>query len=100
MARTGEHKTDQARIIAYAEEIGWTYVPCEEADRRRGFDPDGATLEDRAWLASLYFDDLLHAQAELYEAARSGEIVRSVSLADLCYALRGSLTCRIRGNFR
>ena len=45
MARTGEHKTDQARIIAYAEEIGWTYVPREEAERRRGFNPNYKNAE-------------------------------------------------------
>jgi type I restriction enzyme R subunit len=58
----GEHKTVQARILAYVQEIGWTYVPRAEAEARRGFDPDGATPEDRARTASLYFGDLLHAQ--------------------------------------
>ncbi len=57
-----EHKTVQARILAYAQEIGWTYVSRAEAEARRGFDPDGATPEDRARTASLYFGDLLHAQ--------------------------------------
>jgi type I restriction enzyme R subunit len=57
-----EHKTVQARILAYAQEIGWTYVPRAEAERRRGFDLDGTTSEDRARLASLYFGDLLHSQ--------------------------------------
>jgi len=27
-----EHKTVQARILAYAEEIGWTFVPRAEAE--------------------------------------------------------------------
>ena len=31
MPAPGEHKTVQARILAYAQEIGWTYVPREEA---------------------------------------------------------------------
>jgi type I restriction enzyme R subunit len=57
-----EHKTVQARILQYAHEIGWTYVPRAEADTRRGFDPNGVTAEDRARSASLYFGDLLHAQ--------------------------------------
>ena len=34
-----EHKTVQARILYYAQEIGWTYVPRDEAERRRGFTP-------------------------------------------------------------
>ena len=36
--------------------------PRAEAETRRGFDPDGATPEDRARPASPYFGDLLHAQ--------------------------------------
>ena len=60
MPTPGEHKTVQARILAYAQEIGWTFVPRAEARRGVGFDPDGATPEDRARTASLYFGDLLH----------------------------------------
>ena len=37
MPKPGEHKTVQARILAYAQEIGWTYVSRAEAERRRGF---------------------------------------------------------------
>ena len=33
----GEHKTVQTRILTYAQEIGWTYVP-RAAEVRRGFD--------------------------------------------------------------
>jgi len=54
-----EHKTVQARILHYAQEIGWTYVPRDEAERRRGFDQDGATPEERARKASLFFGDLI-----------------------------------------
>ena len=62
----GEHKTVQARILVYAQEIGWTYVPREEAEARRGFDPDGATPEERARQVSLYFGDLLHSQVRAF----------------------------------
>lgn len=40
-----EHKTVEARILAYAEAIGWTFVSREEvvsreeAELRRGFQP-------------------------------------------------------------
>ncbi len=60
MAGPTEHKTVQARILHYAQEIGWTYVPCAEAEARRGFDPDGATPGERARKASLFCGDLLH----------------------------------------
>ncbi len=83
MVVPSEHKTVQARILAYAQEIGWTYVPRAEAEARRGFDPDGATPEDRARTASLYFGDLLHAQVRAFnpkykeaEGALIGEFQR------------------------
>lgn len=58
MPTPGEHKTVQARILAYAEAIGWTIVSREEAERRRGFDPE-VPPADRARSRSLFFDDLL-----------------------------------------
>lgn len=72
MAKPGEHKTVQARIIAYAQEIGWTYVAREESESRRGFDPDGATSADRARTASLYFRDLLYAKAREFNPRYQG----------------------------
>lgn len=44
MPTPGEHKTVQARILAYAEAIGWTIVSREEAERRRGFEPQMAQM--------------------------------------------------------
>lgn len=66
MTKPSEHKTVQARILHYAQEIGWRYVPRDEAEARRGFDTDGATPEDRARPASPYFGDLLHAQVRVF----------------------------------
>jgi type I restriction enzyme R subunit len=62
MPKPGEHKTVQARILAYAQAIGWTYVPRAEAEKRRGFDHSKATPAEQAAEASPYFDDLLDAQ--------------------------------------
>src|SRR5690348_15170553 len=83
MAKPGEHKTVQARILAYAQEIGWTYVSREEAEIRRGFDPDGATAPDRARSASPYFGDVLYAKVQRFnprykaaEGALVGELQR------------------------
>jgi type I restriction enzyme R subunit len=61
MTKPGEHKTVQARILEYAEAIGWAFVPREEAERRRGFDPEAPSTE-RAKNRSLFFDDLLDAK--------------------------------------
>jgi type I restriction enzyme R subunit len=65
MSKPGEHKTVQARILAYAETIGWAIVSREEAERRRGFDPD-VPPADRARNRSLFFDDLLAAQLHTF----------------------------------
>lgn len=32
MPKPSDHKTAQARILKYADEIGWTVVPHEEAE--------------------------------------------------------------------
>jgi len=49
MRAPGEHKTVQARILQYALEIGLTYVPRAEAERRRRFLPHpNPLLEDGA----------------------------------------------------
>ena len=53
-----EHKTVQARILKYAEAIGWTVVSRKEAERRRGSDSD-LPYAARAKGRSLFFDDLL-----------------------------------------
>ena len=45
----------------YAQEIGWSFVSREEAERRRGFDPE-VPPADRAKNRSLFFDDLLDAK--------------------------------------
>ena len=53
--RPTEHKTVQARILKYAEAIGWTFVPREQAEQRRGGTPASSPL-------SLFFDALLDAK--------------------------------------
>src|SRR2546423_364808 len=83
MPKPGEHKTVQARILKYGQEIGWTYVSRAEAEARRGFDPDGSTSEEQAAAASLFFGDLLHSQVSAFnpkyreaEGALVGELQR------------------------
>jgi len=62
MPKPGEHKTVQARILAYAQECGWTFVSRAEAERRRGFAAAASTPEGRARTATPYFGDLLEAK--------------------------------------
>jgi type I restriction enzyme R subunit len=61
-AKPGEHKTVQDRILAYAQEIGWTYVPRAEAEERRGFDNSKITPSEQAADGTPYFKDLLDSQ--------------------------------------
>jgi type I restriction enzyme, R subunit len=83
MPAPGEQKTVQARILKYAQEIGWRYVSREEAEARRGFDPDGDRPEDRARTASLFFDEVLYSKVKefnpkytLAEGALVGDLGR------------------------
>ena len=78
--KPGEHKTVQARILAYAEAIGWTFVSREEAERRRGFDPE-VPPADRAKNRSLFFDDLLDAKVREFNPRyldAEGALLRAV----------------------
>ena len=61
--KPGERKTVQARILEYAEAIGWTFVPREEAEQRREFDSD-VPPADRAKNRSLFFNPVKHGQAK------------------------------------
>src|ERR1039458_4183993 len=83
MPKPGEHKTVQARILQYAQEIGWKFVPRAEAEARRNFDSVGATPEERARTASRFFGDLLQNRVRAFnpkykdaEGALVGEFQR------------------------
>lgn len=70
MSKPGEHKTVQARILAYAQEVGWSFVSREEAEQRRGFAPE-VPPADRAKNRSLFFDDLLDAKVREFNPCYS-----------------------------
>jgi type I restriction enzyme R subunit len=57
MSTPTEHKTVQARILAYAEAIGWTFVSQKEAEKRRGIGDSKLEIGK----GSLFFEDLLDA---------------------------------------
>lgn len=57
MPKPGEHKTVQARILQYALDCGWTFVPRAEADTRRG---TAANKKPE----TLYFSDLLYEKVK------------------------------------
>lgn len=59
MAKPTEHKSVQARILKYANEIGWTIVSQGEAESRRSFETSAASPREKAKNASRFFTDTL-----------------------------------------
>jgi type I restriction enzyme R subunit len=66
MPTPGEHKTVQSRILHYAQEIGWSFISREEAERRRGFDLEVAVPQERARKATLFFSDVLYSRVRAF----------------------------------
>jgi len=88
MTTPSEHKTVQARILGYAEAIGWTFVSREEAEQRRGLRERGlssprivALKGGQEYPPSLFFDDLLDAKLREFNpryAGGRGRVAREV----------------------
>lgn len=81
MPKPGEHKTVQSRILKYAEDIGWTFVPRNEAQQRRGFTAKNSPQE-AGISASLFFDDVLYRQVKAFNpnyTENSGTLIAQLS---------------------
>ena len=71
MVNPTEYKTVQSRILANGQEIGLTYVPCEEAKRRRRFLPHRNPLpEDGA--REMMEQQLMTAQIRVHDLELDG----------------------------
>jgi type I restriction enzyme R subunit len=66
MSKPSEHKSVQARILIYANEIGWTIVSQCEAETRRGFDNSAASPREKAQNASRFFTDTLFEKVKKF----------------------------------
>lgn len=66
MPKPGEHKTVQARILQYAQDIGWSLVTRADAEQGRGFDSSAVGPQEKARHASLFFDDLLYQKVKQF----------------------------------
>ncbi|MCO5185371.1 MAG: HsdR family type I site-specific deoxyribonuclease [Anaerolineae bacterium] len=73
MPKPTEHKTVQARILHYAEQIGWTVLTRSEAEALRGFGSSG-TISARARAGSRYFPDILAERVAAFNPFYSGGI--------------------------
>ncbi|MEG4501415.1 type I restriction endonuclease [Microcoleus sp. F10-C6] len=96
MPKPGEHKTVQSRIITYAQEIGWTFVPREQAETIRGFNNHTGNIQEKAQQASLYFDDVLYKKVRQfnpnYSEAQGVLIAQLSNLPTDIYGNRDFLT--------
>lgn len=96
MPKPGENKTVQSRILSYAQEIGWKFVPRDEAETRRGFNNHSGNLQEKAQQASLYFDDVLYQKVRqfnpLYTEAQGELIAQLSNLSPDIYGNRDFLT--------
>lgn len=85
MPKPAEHKTVQARILAYAQELGWTVVSRDEAEERRGFATikNGELGSTKSKAGSLFFGDLLEAKVREFNpkyADAAGALVGKLRL--------------------
>lgn len=103
MAIPTEHKTVQARILNYAQDVGWTFVPRAEAEARRGFDKSLAKPTDQAKAASPFFVETLFERVKTLNpgfADSRDDLVRKLTVLpanirgnrDFLQALRGQTT--------
>ncbi len=68
-----EHKSVQARILKYANEIGWNIVTRAEAQQKRGFNAEHKGIRGKARHASLYFDEVLFEKLMAFNPKYSEE---------------------------
>jgi len=83
MPHPTEHKSVQARILKYAEEIGWAFVSRAEAEERRGFDATGVSLREKAKRASWFFTDTLYDKVKEFNPKitdSKAELLRKLNL--------------------
>jgi len=89
MPQPSEHKSVQARILKYAQEINWSFVSRSEAEKRRGFDATGVSPKEKAKNASLFFVDTLfekvkefnpHFGRGLSEVEARNDLLRKLNL--------------------
>jgi type I restriction enzyme R subunit len=92
----GESKTVQERILFYAQELGWQFVPRVEAESRRQFDPDVLDRQ-RARTASLVFREILHNTISNlnpdYDGGRGTLAAELAHLQSSIYGNRDMLGC-------
>ena len=83
MNKPTEHKSVQARILKYANDIGWTIVSRCEAESRRGFDTSAASTREKAKHASRFFTDNLFEKVKEFNVRFKDNKENLLRLLDL-----------------
>ena len=83
MTKPTEHKSVQARILKYANEIGWTIVLQGEAEILRGFNTSAASPRERAKNASRFFTDTLFEKVKQFNSKFEDGVDDLLRLLDL-----------------
>jgi type I restriction enzyme R subunit len=78
-----EHKSVQARILKYANDIGWTIVSRSEAEKRRGFNHSAASLREKAKQASRFFAATLFEKVKQFNPKYIGSKEELLRMLDL-----------------
>ena len=103
-----ERQGVQNPILQYAQALGWEFISRADAEGKRGFTAQGATIQDRSRNAALVFSDILFQKAKQFNPKLEddkGELLRKLSILpntikgnkDLLDYLRGSKTffCKV-----
>ncbi len=83
MPKPTEHKSVQARILKYANEIGWNIIMQGEAEKRRGFDASSASPREKAKSASRFFTDALFEKVQQFNPKYKDSKEELLRLLDL-----------------
>ena len=78
-----EHKSVQARILKYADDIGWSFVSQGEAETRREFDNSQLSPRERAFNASRFFSETLYDKVKQFNPKYKDSKVEFLRLLDL-----------------
>ena len=85
MPPPGEYKTVQARILAYAQEIGWSFVPRDEAEQCRELRPRLTCAVRAAVITSRHG---IHGAADAFHRDRSDRFRQGATSANRCANIR------------
>lgn len=83
MLKPNEYKSVHARILKYADEIGWKIIEKDEAEFLRGFDTSAKSPKEKAKNASRFFTDTLFEKVKQFNPKYKDSKEHLLRLLDL-----------------